>query len=70
MQEHDLSWVRTEMTLAQAAPRDQVGLGAWLRKNLFATPVDSVLTVIALLAVAWLCGTGRLTGNPSPETLV
>jgi general L-amino acid transport system permease protein len=53
MQEHDLSWVRTEMILAQAAPRDQVGFGAWLRKNLFATPVDSVLTVIALLAVAW-----------------
>ena len=53
MQEHDLSWVRTEMTLAQAAPRDQVGPSAWVRKNLFATPVDSVLTVIAALAVAW-----------------
>ena len=53
MQEHDSSWVRTEMTLAQAAPRDQVGASAWLRKNLFATPVDSVLTVIAALAIAW-----------------
>ncbi|MET3660039.1 amino acid ABC transporter permease [Aquamicrobium ahrensii] len=52
MQEHDISWVRTEMVLADAAPRSQVGLSAWLRKNLFATPVDSILTVIALLVVA------------------
>ena len=34
-------------------PRSEAGLGAWLRKNLFATPVDSVLTVVALLFVAW-----------------
>jgi general L-amino acid transport system permease protein len=53
MQEHDSSWVRTEMALAQAAPRDQVGVSAWLRKNLFATPADSVLTAIAALAIAW-----------------
>jgi general L-amino acid transport system permease protein len=54
MQEHDISWVRTEMALAEAAPRSQAGLGAWVRKNLFATPFDSVLTIIALLAVASL----------------
>ncbi len=53
MQEHDMSWVRTEMALAQAAPRSQVGAGAWLRRNLFATPLDSALTVLALLAIAW-----------------
>ena len=53
MQEHDLSWVRTEMALAQAAPRTQVGPGAWLRKNLFATPADAALTVLAGLALAW-----------------
>ncbi len=53
MQEHDMSWVRTEMVLAQAAPRSQVGFGAWVRKNLFATPVDAVLTVLALLLIAW-----------------
>jgi general L-amino acid transport system permease protein len=53
MQEHDMSWVRTEMVLAEAAPRSQVGAGAWVRKNLFATPVDSLLTVLALLVVAW-----------------
>ncbi|MCG8270347.1 amino acid ABC transporter permease [Aquamicrobium sp. NLF2-7] len=54
MQEHDISWVRTEMALAETAPRSQVGAAAWLRKNLFATPIDSVLTVLALLVVASL----------------
>jgi general L-amino acid transport system permease protein len=53
VQEHDLSWVRTEMALAQAAPRSQVGATAWARKNLFATPTDTALTVLALLAIAW-----------------
>ena len=53
MQEHDMAWVRTEMALAEAAPRSQVGPGAWMRRNLFATPVDSVLTIFALLLIAW-----------------
>jgi general L-amino acid transport system permease protein len=54
MQEHDMSWVRTEMALAQEAPRSESGLGAWVRKNLFATPGDSILTVLSLLIVAWI----------------
>jgi len=54
MQEHDMSWVRTEMALAQEAPRSESGLGAWVRKNLFATPGDSILTVLSLLVVAWV----------------
>jgi general L-amino acid transport system permease protein len=41
------------MVLAKAAPRSQVGFAAWLRKNLFATPFDAALTVLALLALAW-----------------
>ena len=53
MDEHDMSWVRTELALAEAPPRSEAGLGAWVRKNLFATPVDSALTVIAMLFVAW-----------------
>lgn len=53
MQEHDMSWVRTEMVLAQAAPRSQVGIGAWLRKNLFASAADTAMTLVALLALAW-----------------
>ncbi|MBN9071242.1 MAG: amino acid ABC transporter permease [Rhizobiales bacterium] len=54
MQEHDISWVRTEMALAQSAPRSEVGPAAWLRQNLFSTPVNAALTVLALLFVAWL----------------
>jgi general L-amino acid transport system permease protein len=53
MQEHDLSWVRTEMALAQAAPRSEVGPTAWARKNLFASPFDTALTILAALALAW-----------------
>jgi len=54
MQEHDMSWVRTEMALAQEAPRSESGFGAWVRKNLFATPGDSILTALSLLVVAWI----------------
>jgi len=54
MQEHDLSWVRTEMALAQAAPPSERGFVAWVQKNLFASVSDTILTVVALLFVAWL----------------
>jgi general L-amino acid transport system permease protein len=54
MQEHDLSYVRTEMVLAQAAPAGENGTGAWVRKNLFATPSDSVLTIIGILLIAYI----------------
>jgi general L-amino acid transport system permease protein len=48
-----MSWVRTEMALAQAAPRSHVGPVAWMRRNLFATPVNATLTVLAALVLAW-----------------
>lgn len=54
MQEHDMSWVRTEMALAEAPPRTEAGAGAWVRKNLFATPFDSALTILSALFLAWL----------------
>ncbi|MGE0500298.1 MAG: amino acid ABC transporter permease [Rhizobiaceae bacterium] len=54
MQEHDLSYVRVEMALAQAAPAGERGFGAWVRKNLFASPADSALTIVALLLIAWI----------------
>ncbi|MBX3575641.1 MAG: amino acid ABC transporter permease [Rhizobiaceae bacterium] len=53
MQEHDLSYVRTEMVLAQAAPRSNRGLLPWLQKNLFATPTDAVLTAIAVTLLVY-----------------
>jgi general L-amino acid transport system permease protein len=52
MQEHDLSYVRAEMVNAQAAPLGERGLVRWLRINLFATPADTVMTVIGLIVVA------------------
>ncbi|HHZ08952.1 MAG TPA: amino acid ABC transporter permease [Rhizobiales bacterium] len=48
----DLSYVRTEMSPAEKPPRGEHGLAAWLKKNLFASPGDSILTVVGLLLVA------------------
>jgi general L-amino acid transport system permease protein len=53
MQEHDLSYVRMEMINAQEAPLRDRGLVRWLRVNLFATPLDTALTLIGLLILAW-----------------
>jgi general L-amino acid transport system permease protein len=53
MSEGSLSWVRTEMTPAMAAPSSHVGVVAWIRQNLFATKSDTILTVVSLLTIAW-----------------
>lgn len=47
----DLSYVRKEMAPAEKPPRGERGLAAWLKKNLFATVGDSILTVIGLLLI-------------------
>jgi general L-amino acid transport system permease protein len=47
-------FVRTDMLSQQPAPRSNVGLAAWLRKNLFATAGDTVLTLLALLFLLWI----------------
>jgi general L-amino acid transport system permease protein len=52
VQEHDLTFVRAEMALAQKPPRSQAGLAAWLQKNLFATVPDAILTVIGVVLIA------------------
>lgn len=48
MQEHDLTFVRTEMALAQKPPRGETGAGAWIVKNLFSSVPDVILTLLAL----------------------
>jgi len=53
MQEHDLSFVRAEMAIATAPPAGERGFVHWARKNLFATWPDTVMTVIALLLIAY-----------------
>jgi general L-amino acid transport system permease protein len=54
MQEHDMSWVRTEMVLAQKAPAGVRGLGAWVRTNLIASAGDTILTVVGIALVAMI----------------
>ncbi|MER9436759.1 amino acid ABC transporter permease [Mesorhizobium sp. M0618] len=54
MQEHDMSWVRTEMVLAQPAPASVTGLGAWVRKNLIASAGDTILTIVGIVLVAMI----------------
>lgn len=49
----NLSFVRTEMLQPQTPPLGERGIVRWLRLNLFATPVDSALTIIALLVLVW-----------------
>jgi general L-amino acid transport system permease protein len=45
----DLTFVRQEMVKAAPPPGRMTGPAGWLRKNLFATPGDAALTVVALL---------------------
>lgn len=54
MQEHDTSWVRTEMALAQPAPAGVRGLGAWVRTNLVGSVGDTILTIIGIALVVMI----------------
>ena len=54
MQEHDMSWVRTEMALAQPAPSTETGAYAWVRKNLIGSVGDTILTVLGIAIVVWV----------------
>ncbi|WP_299356422.1 amino acid ABC transporter permease [uncultured Shimia sp.] len=47
----DLSFVRTEMLPEQAPPASEIGVVGWLRHNLFSGWINSILTVISLLAI-------------------
>lgn len=53
MQENQIAYVRSEMERPLAAPAGQKGIVHWARTNLFATPTDTVLTLIALAVLAW-----------------
>ncbi|TIW19578.1 MAG: amino acid ABC transporter permease [Mesorhizobium sp.] len=54
MQEHDMSWVRTEMALAQPAPPSERGAYAWVRKNLIGSVSDTILTILGIAIVVWI----------------
>ncbi|MDO9415390.1 amino acid ABC transporter permease [Pararhizobium sp.] len=49
-----INFVRQDMLTQEPPPGLEKGFVAWARKNLFATPKDSVLTIIAFLVLAWL----------------
>ncbi|AWC24657.1 amino acid ABC transporter permease [Aminobacter sp. P9b] len=50
----DIGYVRTEMALPQPAPLRERGPLAWMRKNLFANPFDSVLSIVGFFIVAMI----------------
>ena len=50
----EVAFVRTELEPAQPAPIRSSGPIAWARKNLFATPGDTVLTLLGVLFLFWI----------------
>ncbi len=51
---HSASYVRDKMLPEQAPPVTQVGAIKWLRENLFAGPLNSILTLISIYIVYWV----------------
>jgi len=47
-------FVRSEMLDAQPPPRRAIGIVAWMRTNLFATPLNSVGTLVGITFIAWV----------------
>ena len=64
----DIAFVRSEIAASKPAPGNTTGTVAWLRKNLFASVGDTVLTIVAILFIAWLVPPlyGFLVGNAVP----
>jgi general L-amino acid transport system permease protein len=50
----DIGFVRTEMVGAKPAPVRTSGAIAWAQKNLFSTPVDTILTLLGVLFLVWI----------------
>jgi general L-amino acid transport system permease protein len=50
----DIGYVRTDFIEARPAPMRTSGPLVWMKKNLFATPLDSVLTVLGVAFLLWI----------------
>ena len=50
----DMGFVRSGMVEARPAPHRTSGTAAWAKKNLFATPLDTVLTLLGLAFLLWV----------------
>ena len=53
MSDQNWTYVRNEMVPARPAPLNSFGIVAWARKNLFATPSDTILTLLGLAFILW-----------------
>ena len=51
MSNSDISFVRTETLPQVAPPVGEQGIVKWLRDNLFATPANGALTLLALVVI-------------------
>lgn len=49
----DIGFVRSDLVEAKPAPRRTSGAVAWVQKNLFASPLDTLLTVLGVLFLLW-----------------
>jgi general L-amino acid transport system permease protein len=49
-----VAYVRSQPAQRRRPPVSARGPFAWLRQNLFSTPFNAVLTIVAVLALAWL----------------
>ena len=47
------TFVSNALIPAQAPPANSVGINGWMRKNLFSTPLNSVMTVVLLAFIVW-----------------
>lgn len=64
----DIGFVRSDMAPAQPAPSSSSGVLAWVRKNLFASVTDSILSILAILFLLWIVPAlyGFLIGRAVP----
>lgn len=49
-----MTFVRKDILPPQAPPSGQIGAVRWMRENLFSGPLNTILTVLSLLAVWWI----------------
>lgn len=61
----NVGFVRSEMVEARPAPARTTGALAWAQKNLFSTPLDTLLTVLGVAFLLWVVPPlfGFLVGN-------
>ncbi len=53
MSTNSLGFVRTELLAARPAPAGERSAFGWIRGNLFATPKDTALTILAIALLVW-----------------